>query len=281
MKVWQIKKINQFLSKDRVRNFSYSDLLKYNEEDLKLIIEEINKDNKNTLILMDFLNYYYDREWDEAFTKIAGDKNFYKNYIIKKIIEAESYDIADYIYNYYDLDMVDDDKEACFTSVDEWVRYMDYISSKEIEISSDLLNENIYNVLIQEGTPGVRLERLDKVIKYSELETAEVINDVIGEEVLPHIDDILDLLLKGYSIHAINQFLLEYKGDERKNDVKFQKAYDEIIQFLKETKLSEYTNGYKLLSVLNCCDIENYPNIISIFNEMEGHEHFNIFSIVC
>lgn len=285
MKVWELKKINEYAHKNNIQ-LDYLSLLQYKQEDIDLIIDCIDQMNRNVESLIIFMQWDLDNPYlKTTFEHLEGIENFdIRKYLIEKMKKAFSKKQAEAILKNFDL------ASRLFRNLDEWKAYIDSIAEKMLKRES-LIGDNLTLVLHTQEED--RIDLIKQIMEYSQLIdlNPKTISEYFSSEIIEkNCKEVLSLLIKGYNVEGVARVFANWN-----NLVKFTMIHDQDEETQKATRQRINTIYYSLVdylenSTLFCAsqdssslinifdtDFEKIPRFISIFKEIENKNDKELF----
>lgn len=284
MKVWQLRKITEIANEIKYYSIDYELLLKMNQKDIDLLIDQIDYENEGIDYLINFLEFTYENpEWKENYNHMEGIENFdLKEYLFHRIATAFCNEDASAILSYFDFNQ-EKNKLSIFKSIEEWKTYVENINSNlsydfEIKLSNlDLILKNS-----KEGENRVNLiKRTMNYLQTDELEFIDFSKCSIDWSKLPiTFDDLLDLLLKEYDPTSIMD-LLDYWIKQRENtslteNKEMDDGFQVIINYLKESSMMNGCYMDSFVDMVKDLSFNEYNGFVYILREIEEQEDYEL-----
>ena len=284
MKVWELKKINEYAHKNNIQ-LDYLPLLQYKQEDIDLIIDCIDQMNRNVESLIIFMKWdLNDPDLKTTFEHLEGIENFdIRKYLIEKMKEAFSKKQAEAILKNFDL------ANRLFKNLDEWKAYIDSIAEEMLKRDS-LIGNNLTLVLHTQEED--RIDLIKQVMEYSQLAdlNSKTISEYFSREIIEtNCKEVLSLLTKGYNINKVSDLFVDW-NEQTKNIVTTEEesktsklhelntAYSLVIDYLKNSTLfCAIQDDSSLIEIFNGSYYQEYKSIVLLLKEIEEKDDADLF----
>lgn len=167
MKVKELKKINEFAHENNF-DLDYEKLLKLDAKDISRILELIDKKSMNVESLIKFFEFEISNpDWKRSFEHLIGIEDFdIREYIIGKIINANSSALSKSIYYYFDCEC-NNGILVSFKDVQEYQTYVESITA-EMDDNDNTVLSNVHFALERVILDSDRNEAIRNVMEYSQ-----------------------------------------------------------------------------------------------------------------
>lgn len=280
MKVKELKKINKF-AHENCFNLDYRKLLNLDAKDISRILNLIDEKSMNAKSLITFFTWEISNpDWKEKFGHIEGIADFnVREYIIGKIVNANSPTLSEAIYYYFDLDSDLD----LFKDIHEYQTYVENITAK-MNDNDNTTCSNVKFILKRVPLNIDRNELIKNVMRYSQsnyLSPQDLDSYFESLDFPLDFNEILLLLLKGYNIDKVQELLDDWNFDARNienNTDEVNKSYETVKEYLLKSELPNYC-GYKksLIEIFCTNEYEDYEQIVNLLTAVEKARDEELF----
>ncbi len=280
MKVKELKKINEFAHENGF-DLDYKRLLKFDAKDISRILSLIDEESMNVESLINFFEFEMDNsDWKKSFEKLIGIEDFdIREYIIRKLINANSPALSKSIYYYCDCEC--DGILASFKDVQEYQTYVESITAKMPD-NDNIVLSNVQFALERVILDSDRKEAIRNVMEYSQRNDLSPVSlrDYFEYLEFPFdINETLLLLLKGYDVRMVRTLLEKWYEDIKNGDKdKVHGSYTIAKEYLLKSKLFDSSKDNTSLIKIFCeTEYKKYSQIVVLLNEVEKSKDRELF----
>ena len=280
MKVKELKKINEFAHENGF-DLNYKRLLKFAAEDISRILNLIDEKSMNVESLIKFFEFEISNpDWKRSFKYLIGIEDFdIREYIIGKIINANSPALSESIYNYFECEY--DGILVSFKDGQEYQTYVESITAKMPD-NDNIALSNIQFVLERVIFDSDRNEVIRNVMEYSQRNDLSPVSlrDYFEYLKFPFdINETLLLLLKGYDVRMVRTLLEKWYEDIKNGDKdKVHGSYEIVKGYLLKSELFDYMKDNTSLIKIFCeTEYKKYSQIVVLLNKVEESKDRKLF----